>query len=211
MSYAELFGYLASVVVALSLMMKNIVRLRWWNMAGALMFSAYGLLIEAWPVFVLNGWIAIVDFYYLYRMANKRDFFDILDIDDFKGPLVSLFIDQFEEDITSFFPRFKRENLSDCKGLLILRNLLPVGLFLYETDPENRIVIHVDYVVPDYRDLHSAKFLLAAKKPELKAGGRDILVTYSNHPDHRKYLRKLGFEKTAESLYGEQEYIMKLE
>ena len=41
----EWVGYLASVVVAISLMMSNIKKLRWWNLIGAALFVAYGLAI----------------------------------------------------------------------------------------------------------------------------------------------------------------------
>ena len=46
----EIFGYVASIIIAISLTMKNIHRLRWWNLFGAIAFSTYGVLIGAWPV-----------------------------------------------------------------------------------------------------------------------------------------------------------------
>ena len=64
MDYLEFIGYAGSVLVAVSLMMSNIVRLRWINLFGAATFSAYGLLINAYPVFALNGFIVLVDLYY---------------------------------------------------------------------------------------------------------------------------------------------------
>jgi hypothetical protein len=39
MSLLELFGYFASVLIAVSLMMSNIKKLRWINFFGALAFS----------------------------------------------------------------------------------------------------------------------------------------------------------------------------
>jgi uncharacterized membrane protein len=64
----EWVGYLASVVVAISLMMSNIKKLRWWNLAGALLFVAYGLAIEALPVALVNFFIVIIDIYYLVKL-----------------------------------------------------------------------------------------------------------------------------------------------
>jgi len=37
-SALEILGYFASVVVAVSLMMKSIIRLRWYNLVGAVAF-----------------------------------------------------------------------------------------------------------------------------------------------------------------------------
>jgi hypothetical protein len=73
----EIIGYVASVVTAFSLTMKNIRRLRWWNMFGAAAFSAYGAMIGAWPVFALNGFVAIVDAYYLITLNKQKEYFDL--------------------------------------------------------------------------------------------------------------------------------------
>jgi len=53
----EFIGYAASVLVAVSLMMRSIVRLRLIHLAGALRFAAYGLLIKAYPIVAVNSFI----------------------------------------------------------------------------------------------------------------------------------------------------------
>lgn len=80
MNWIEIFGYCGSVLVAVSLMMKSIKKLRWINLWGAATFSSYGLLVEAYPVFVLNGFIALVDIFYLYQMKSQKDYFTYLEI-----------------------------------------------------------------------------------------------------------------------------------
>lgn len=64
----EWVGYLASVVVAISLMMSNIKKLRWWNLVGAALFVAYGLAINAIPVALVNFFIVLIDAYYLIKL-----------------------------------------------------------------------------------------------------------------------------------------------
>lgn len=64
---------MASVVVAISLMMKNIVHLRIANMIGCTMFSAYGFAIDALPVALMNAFIAIVNVYYLVKMYKEAN------------------------------------------------------------------------------------------------------------------------------------------
>ena len=44
-SYVEWFGYLGSVIVAVSLTMSSIKKLRWYNFVGAAIFSIYGFVI----------------------------------------------------------------------------------------------------------------------------------------------------------------------
>lgn len=69
----ELLGYAASIMVAISLTMKEIVKLRVINFVGCALFTAYGLMIDSWPVVLTNGFIACVNVYFLLKMhrANK--------------------------------------------------------------------------------------------------------------------------------------------
>ncbi|GGP91942.1 YgjV family protein [Shewanella ulleungensis] len=67
----EWVGYLASVVVAISLMMSDIKKLRWWNLIGAALFVAYGLAIDAIPVALVNFFIVLIDVYYLVKLYRE--------------------------------------------------------------------------------------------------------------------------------------------
>ncbi|MBM7071191.1 uroporphyrinogen decarboxylase [Shewanella sp. OPT22] len=71
LNYVEILGYLASVMVAISLMMKDIVKLRVLNFIGCALFSSYGVLIEAWPVAGMNAFIACINVYYLVKMYRE--------------------------------------------------------------------------------------------------------------------------------------------
>lgn len=68
----EWVGYLASVVVAISLMMSNIKKLRWWNLIGAGLFVAYGLAIDAIPVALVNFFIVLIDAYYIVKIYKAE-------------------------------------------------------------------------------------------------------------------------------------------
>ena len=65
-------GYLASVVVAISLMMSNIKKLRWLNLLGATLFVAYGMAIQAYPVAAVNFFIVLIDAYYLVVIYREQ-------------------------------------------------------------------------------------------------------------------------------------------
>ncbi len=71
MSGVEILGYAASVLVAVSLMMGSMVRLRWINLAGALLFAVYGYILGAYPVLVVNVFIAGVNLFYLWRLRRS--------------------------------------------------------------------------------------------------------------------------------------------
>jgi len=65
-SGTELIGYLASLFVLLSFLMRNITTLRYVNSIGCLFFVAYGALLDSWPVIITNVAIVLVNVYYLF-------------------------------------------------------------------------------------------------------------------------------------------------
>ncbi|GGI88001.1 YgjV family protein [Shewanella gelidii] len=68
----EVVGYMASVMVAISLMMKNIVWLRCLNFVGCSLFVAYGIAIAAWPVAGMNAFVACINVYHLVKLARSK-------------------------------------------------------------------------------------------------------------------------------------------
>ncbi|PTY38154.1 hypothetical protein BGP77_17055 [Saccharospirillum sp. MSK14-1] len=71
MQWLEVYGYLGSVLIAISLMMADIRKLRWINLVGAGTFASYGLLIQAWPVALLNGFIVLIDVVHLWQIYRR--------------------------------------------------------------------------------------------------------------------------------------------
>lgn len=68
----EWVGYLASILIAISMFMKDIVKLRFINLVGSLLFVFYGFIIKAYPVAILNLIIVFVNIYYLYKLYDKN-------------------------------------------------------------------------------------------------------------------------------------------
>lgn len=65
-SVTEWIGYLASLFVLLSFLMKNIITLRYVNSVGCLFFVAYGIFLNSWPIIITNVAIVCVNIYYLF-------------------------------------------------------------------------------------------------------------------------------------------------
>jgi len=60
--------------------MRSIVKFRWINLLGASTFSIYGFLIGALPIGILNGFIALIDIYFLYSTYSKKEVFQTLEV-----------------------------------------------------------------------------------------------------------------------------------
>lgn len=64
--YTEWVGYLASVALIISFMMKNVHTLRMINSVGAVLFIIYGfMLATSWPIIITNVFILALNIYYL--------------------------------------------------------------------------------------------------------------------------------------------------
>jgi hypothetical protein len=67
-SMTEWVGYIASLVLMISFLMKNINTLRIINSIGAILFVIYGImLVTSWPIIITNTFILGVNIYYLTK------------------------------------------------------------------------------------------------------------------------------------------------
>ena len=68
MNTTELIGYIASAVLMISFLMKNINNLRLINSIGAILFIIYGfMLVTSWPIIITNVFILSVNVFYLVK------------------------------------------------------------------------------------------------------------------------------------------------
>lgn len=195
MDWYQIIGYCGSVLVAASLMMKNILHLRRVNIIGASTFALYGFLVGAYPVLLLNSFITIVDIYYLVDMYRKKEVFSLMPVLDNKHRFLNKFLEYYNKDIKKFFPDFNEADLANANCFFILRNLMPVGLFIYTEESQTQIKVLLDYAIPDYRDFKNAKFIYIAESSFLKDKGYNELLAESSVKVHQKYLLNFGFER----------------
>lgn len=69
----EWIGYLASILITISMFMKEIFKLRFINLMGCILFVIYGLIIGAYPVAIANAIIVFINLYYLYKSFREMN------------------------------------------------------------------------------------------------------------------------------------------
>lgn len=189
--WLELFGYFGSVVIAISLMMRSLLRLRMVNTVGSLVFVAYGILIHAYPVAFLNGVIVLINAFYLVQMVRQKDYFQLMEVSP-DGNYLNGFLDFYKEDIQEIFPDFFHEVRENRHAYLLLRNMVPAGvLLLHLNDSQGEIA--VDYVIPAYRDFRIARFLFHEQAAYFQSQGLDRFTAAPGSPRHSRYLERMGF------------------
>ncbi len=198
--YLTLFGYFASAIIALSMTMNSIVKFRWINLAGALSFSTYGFFIHAIPVMALNGFIAAVDIFYLYRIYSKKELFSSLEVRGDNKYLLK-FLEFHDKEIQKFFPGFMYKPEKNTISFFILRNMNVAGIFLAHREDNTTLRVGLDYVVPQYRDYKNGHYIYHRLRDNFIRQGFEKVVVNSFSGKHSKYLKKLGFVKVGENLY----------
>lgn len=194
----EIIGYLGSILVAISLMMTSLLRLRVINLIGASFFTAYGIMLGAIPVAFLNGLIVCIDVYYLVQMWRQKDFFTFLEVSP-KSEYLRAFVDFYKNDIAEIILGYthQTESAEPQVCFFILRNMVPAGLFIANIQGEEAH-IQLDYVIPNYRDFQVARFIFEENSTFFTQHGIRRFVSESGNEFHRKYLERMGFIKTGQ-------------
>jgi len=190
----EYLGYLASVIVLVSLLMSSAKKLRWINLLGSLTFGVYGFLIGAIPVGLLNIATTLINIIYLYKMYHTKDYFKTLPIDK-NSKYLKYFLRYYKDDISKFFPTHDIDVDGSDLSFYILRNVVPAGFFVGNKHDETTLRIDFDYVVPTYRDFKMGAYLYKDHKHLFTEKGFTSLITYTRNEKHEKYLMKMGFYK----------------
>ncbi len=198
-SYLEWFGYLGSVVVAVSITMSSIIKLRWYNLIGAAIFSIYGFAIGALPVGFLNFFVSAVDIYYLIKIYSSKDAYKTVIINE-NDSYVKYFLDYYKNEINLIFSGFdniRQNNLIENKNqfsFLLLCNAAVAGIFI-GTKTNKTLQVQLDFVTAEYRDLKPGDFIYKKNVQFLKDQGINEIVCETQNSTHQNYLKKMGFEQ----------------
>ncbi|MGD9874314.1 MAG: hypothetical protein AB7T27_08575 [Kiritimatiellia bacterium] len=192
MNSAELIGYAGSIIILISLLMKSLLKLRWINLTGSILFSLYGLMIRAWPVFGINAVIVGIDAWFIFQALRRWDYFDLTPLPEIGTEYFKKFFLYYENDIRSFFPDVAFDALAGSETYILFRNMAPVGFFALRLEGEEARVIG-DYVAPEYRDFKTGKFVYDVKRMYFKQKGIKRFVADCGKDIHCKYLARNGF------------------
>lgn len=71
--FLELFGYLGTALVLISMMMTSVKWLRLVNMTGSLISMIYAILVHTWPVALLNFGLIVIHIVKLSRLRGVKE------------------------------------------------------------------------------------------------------------------------------------------
>lgn len=188
----EIIGYAASTLVAISLTMSSILKLRVINLIGASIFTVYGLLIGAYPVAGLNFFIVLIDLYFLYEMRTAKEYFKLLDVRP-QNNYFKEFLSHYQPELQKYFPGFEFKPEDQQIIFFVLRNMVPAGLFIGRVAGEDTLEVELDFVIPGYRDFKIGRYLYEKNAAFFLSKGIRRISTRAATEKHSRYLKRMGF------------------
>lgn len=193
-TFIEIFGYIGSGLVIVSMLMSSVVKLRVINTVGSTVSAIYALICGAFPLALMNACLIVINIYNLFKLLKTKQEYDLVDGDS-EDALVKYFLERYNSDIKVYFPGFDKEKVDGKKAYVVCCDGTPAGILLGK---ENKGVIDVmiDYSTPTYRDCSVGTYLYS-KLPS--KGIVTLLFSQRESETHKAYMDKMGFVKEKDA------------
>lgn len=188
----NLVGYLASVLLAISLLVSNDLKFRWLNTFGCLAFVVYGIMLGAFPIILTNSILLLINLFYLIKIYRTEEDFDLIEFEMGHG-LVQKFITYHQTDLHAYFPSFSLDKTDNDICFIVLRDMVPANLFVANIR-DGFAYVQLNYTVPKYRDYKVGKYIFDKEKAFLTSKGIKAVVYESvENKQHESFLKRMGF------------------
>ena len=197
----EVIGWVGSALVVLSLMQGRVMRFRWMNLAGSVVATFYNAVIEIWPFVAMNGAIAIINVYWLWRLYREAEdpaVYKALEVEA-DDPFLRHLLAEHAADIAASAPNFDDASLSgpNRATLLLVRGDEAVGVVLLRRERGGVGIVELDWVKPRFRDFTPGRFVFSESGALRDLGFTRAEVEHGDGLD-AEYLRKAGFVRDGD-------------
>jgi hypothetical protein len=194
--WVEWFGYLASLIVLVSLTMTSIIKLRTINLIGCLAFAAFAYFIDSYPTMLMNLGIAGINIYYLWKLYSTQE--------QFKLVVAPVHTEYFQHFISTNQSEIELQTTADelknaNTAFYMLRNNSIAGVLAGNINAKGELSVLLDFVTPQYRDFKLANYYFVSHPEEIKQRGVKTLKAKAKTENHKEYLLNIGFTATEES------------
>ena len=186
--YLEIFGYIGTALVIVSMMMTSLIKLRIINMCGGLISLVYAVFCNTWPVVVLNACLICINFVQTVRQLRGKEEVTLLSVEA-NDPIAQHLMRLWQKDIEKYQPDCNLYATEETERHILYVGQQAVGV-LFGSKNEDLFSLQILYLVPSHRTAVMGKNVLQA----LRARGIHTLTSsefYAKEP--YRYLRRLGF------------------
>ena len=187
----EIFGYIGSVLVVVSMLMSSVVKLRVINTVGSIVSGIYALIVGALPLVLMNACLIIINLYNLFKLLKTQKEYDLVKA-NVNDASAEYFINRYARDIKAYFPDYKENKAACDTAYFVYCNGTPAGLLLGKELESGIVDVVMEYTTPAYRDCTAGEFLYS-KLPE--NGVKMLKYSQKETKTHVEYMTKMGFVK----------------
>lgn len=211
MSALDIFGWISSILVVWSLMQARVLRFRVMNLAGAAMATVVNALLGIWPFAAMNGVIAVIDVYWIWRLTRERhdaDAYEVVEVgidDAYLRHVLTLKAD----DVAATHPAFAVDDVVGPAGrgrpaagaaaarsaFLVLRGDETVGLVVVRDAGAGVGEVEVDYVTERFRDFTPGEFVYRRSGVFADKGFTQLVADAG--PGTSDHFAKVGFQRVG--------------
>lgn len=197
MEALDILGWISSVLVVWSLMVARVLRFRVLNLAGAGLATVVNALLGIWPFAAMNGVIAVIDVYWIWRLVRERHdvtAYEVVEVgmdDAYVRHWLDLNATQVARTHPSFRPAGVAEGADRC-GYLIMRGDETVGMVVVRDAGAGIGEVELDYVTERFRDFTPGEFVYRGSGI-FPARGFTRLRLVDDLPAEHHYYSRVGF------------------
>ena len=184
----EIFGYIGSALVVISMLMSSIVKLRIINTVGSVISGIYAVICGAIPLALMNICLILINIYGLIKLLKTNQVYDLV-LGEADDALVSYFLNRYEEDIKSYFPEFEPTRSSGNKAYVVCCDGNLAGVLLGK-EKDGVLDILIDYSTPVYRDCSVGAYLYSNVDTNRI---HTLRFSEDTSEEHMSYMKKMGF------------------
>lgn len=210
MAALDIIGWVSSILVVWSLMQARVLRFRVMNLLGAAMAAVVNALLGIWPFAVMNGVIAVIDAYWIWRLSRERHdahAYDVVEVGIDDAYLRHL-LHVNAKDVATTHPAFSMADASPrgpgeepsgtCAGrvaFLVLRGDETVGMVLVRDAGAGVGRVELDYVTERFRDFTPGEFVYRRSGAFAGKGFTKLVVEVE--PGTSDYYERVGFQRVG--------------
>lgn len=162
--YLEIFGYIGTALVILSMTMTSLKSLRIFNICGSVISAIYSVIVNAWPIAIMNAALVFINIFQLWRRArSKREYTHF--VVGSNDAVACYFLGLYEKDIKKDYPGFDLMKTDNREIHIVYMGNKFVGMLvgvrlgeLFATDacyvlPEHRAAVEKKVFNPELSSL----------------------------------------------------------
>ena len=191
--YLEIFGYVGTALVIISMLMTSVMYLRIFNLCGSIISMIYALITGGYPIAFLNFALIIINVIQLLRLRSLNKNLSLIKLDD-ESEIINHYYRAFEKGIKKDFPTFCGDFTQ--KEVFALFSSDKLACFISGDIKDENFYVDMEYISSAFLKRETKNFLYSA----LKEYGINKIHLFTASEKLKKRYLNFGFKQQENSL-----------